>query len=641
MHHLITLPTAILTLIDGSGPADQRRLRRVTALGLLLFAAMFVQHQLLLLNYREWGDESETIIAARMIASGAELFSEIFNHHGPLTFAPPLVLELFGAQSIQAHRLLIVLMQWAGLAAIIGGLQTVPTTLRMAAAVLAATALTALLPIRHGHTLIYQNMAGLLLVVALSLYVLPIMLSDAPISRRRVVVGSALLASLPFLAVTYAPTAGLLWLAALRRTTLTLSVAAATAAVIVQLLFLAAIGSFEGFVAYHLYLNSQILPAYSGVGAADLGLTALRTVLAEPIAAIALVLLAVATAANTPRNAIGVLRAMTVSAAVALLLMRGFTVHSLPFQYSLTAFLPLLLVAVPRLPRSPVSVAVAAAICLLPASALFPANAQRLHDRPLPTDSTFARLARELTDPGDRVLSYSFNNSEYLLAERLPASAHFFYLPWQADYNRAPILGIKSDACHDIAQVQPKLITVNRWLVWRRFPWEDYGGCIELALAEWYVPAQQSARIYIRRDVAAAHGLIPADDAVPIDAWKIRPLLGFAADWGPREAADQRDWRWMGERATLIVLNPDRVPRNAELCLNLQAFEQPRDVAVELAGYGRFTLPVAAQAEDICLQLRLPVGELSIILQAPTAPAADGRQLSIALTRAELVYLTP
>ncbi|WP_413903977.1 hypothetical protein [Candidatus Skiveiella danica] len=36
------------------------------------------------MNYIEWGDESETIVVAKMIAAGERLYSQIFNHHGPL-----------------------------------------------------------------------------------------------------------------------------------------------------------------------------------------------------------------------------------------------------------------------------------------------------------------------------------------------------------------------------------------------------------------------------------------------------------------------------------------------------------------------------------------------------------------------------
>jgi hypothetical protein len=41
---------------------------------LLLFAALSFRYQYLLLNYRQWGDESETIVAAKMMAAGMKLY---------------------------------------------------------------------------------------------------------------------------------------------------------------------------------------------------------------------------------------------------------------------------------------------------------------------------------------------------------------------------------------------------------------------------------------------------------------------------------------------------------------------------------------------------------------------------------------
>ena len=80
-------------------------LKVLTYILFFIFAILAIRYQVLLLNYKEWGDESETIVAAKMIASGLRLYSEIFNHHGPLTFLTGLLVEKIGGDGIrQAAR---------------------------------------------------------------------------------------------------------------------------------------------------------------------------------------------------------------------------------------------------------------------------------------------------------------------------------------------------------------------------------------------------------------------------------------------------------------------------------------------------------------------------------------------------------
>ncbi|MEN3033000.1 hypothetical protein, partial [Chromobacterium amazonense] len=79
--------------------------------------AALVAYQLRLLNFSEFADETETIVAAKMMVAGSSLYREIFNHHGPLTFLPGMLVELAGGHSIAAHRALIAILQLVSLAA--------------------------------------------------------------------------------------------------------------------------------------------------------------------------------------------------------------------------------------------------------------------------------------------------------------------------------------------------------------------------------------------------------------------------------------------------------------------------------------------------------------------------------------------
>ena len=89
-----------------------------SAVALALVALLVVRYQAYLLDYVEWGDESETIVVAKMMAAGMSLYSEIFNPHGPLTFLPGYLLELAGSFGIRGHRIPIAALQWAALASL-------------------------------------------------------------------------------------------------------------------------------------------------------------------------------------------------------------------------------------------------------------------------------------------------------------------------------------------------------------------------------------------------------------------------------------------------------------------------------------------------------------------------------------------
>ena len=78
---------------------------------LLFFVALCFRHQYLLLSYKEFGDESETIVAAKMMASGMRLYSDVFNHHGPLTFLPGVLTEKLGDFGVRGNRVSIALLQ--------------------------------------------------------------------------------------------------------------------------------------------------------------------------------------------------------------------------------------------------------------------------------------------------------------------------------------------------------------------------------------------------------------------------------------------------------------------------------------------------------------------------------------------------
>ena len=77
--------------------------------------------------------------------------------------------------------------------------------------------------------------------------------------------------------------------------------------------------------------------------------------------------------------------------------------------------------------------------------------------RPNPKDPIVVEIQR-LVHPGETILALPFMPAYCITAQRLPASADIYYLPFQAEYDRAPILGRVVDLCGDIERVRPPVI---------------------------------------------------------------------------------------------------------------------------------------------------------------------------------------
>lgn len=472
---------------------------------LVLAAALVTAVQSKLRRFLYFGDEGETVVTAKMMAAGDRLYSQIFNHHGPLTFLPQYLAELVGFGGLVHGRAVIACLQWVALLAIFLSPMLRDWLSRAVCTVLAATVMVVFLPDMLGHTMQYHVLAGLLLIVILAQYTFPAV-AGMRLSARRVVSGSVLITSLPFLAVTYGPLALLLWLASTRREHLRVAFASGCAAVAAYLGFLAAIGSLPGYWATHFYLNSEILQKYVGApSAVDMVKDAVGALLLPswPFIALCIALLGAAKLAAREGGRMP-WRTALVGAALVSTLLRGFGqggLFALPIAYAALTVPVLLLSNNLVLGRAPAVATIALAMCIVRLGVAAHWEAGKHAAAPLPLQTPLGELAKAITEPGDRIIAYSFTPHEYLAADRLPASAQFFYLPWQADYEKRPVLGVDLNACRDIEQNRPKFIYLDRWKVFDSYPWAQYGQCVEAIVSHEYVAVPGMAGAYARKDI--------------------------------------------------------------------------------------------------------------------------------------------
>lgn len=508
-------------------------LRLTLFLLFMIFVILCFRYQFYLLDYRQWGDESETIVAAKMMASGMKLYSEIFNHHGPLTFLPGIITEGLGSYGVQGHRISIAILQVVAVLSIYKTPVIKTSMLRVVAASVSAVVILIFLPEIFGHAYKYQTLAGILLVVVLSQYTLPAILEQEDIKRYRVIVGSVLIASLPFLAINYLPVSGLLFLASWRNKNFKHVLLGSFVGLFLNIVFLWVYGSFSGFLAFHIYLNAEILPLYTGLQPGwQLIVNAVKVVTSDLSNFLSLTVLMLGAFNLAVKEKFFPWRTFLLIVGLCSLLMRGGGFHGMPYFYAMLAMLIPVLATINVKPQTSTYVAIGFLLLFsVKISLVIPGEKQRLLSAPIPRETEFSQLVQEFTKEDDRIIAYTFQNLEYLASDRLPASGHFFYLPWQEKYNESPKFGISIDACKQISEAEPKVMLIDKWTVWDRFSWDSYASCVQNLLDSDYYQVPNMP-YYIRKnafvnfddyfDRDAVRQMIPTEPLSDSDSIQLR-----------------------------------------------------------------------------------------------------------------------
>jgi hypothetical protein len=89
----------------------------------------------------------------------------------------------------------------------------------------------------------------------------------------------------------------------------------------------------------------------------------------------------------------------------------------------------------------------------------------------------------------------------YIHTDRIPASGNYYYLPWQARYNKHPIFNTKIDINSDLIKNKPSIIYCDKWKVWDLYDFPDYAGEVTNILNNNYVKMDDYQYLYVRKDV--------------------------------------------------------------------------------------------------------------------------------------------
>lgn len=480
-----------------------------------IFASLTIRYQIKNLNYIEWGDESETIVASKMIAAGGSLYSQIFNHHGPLTFLPGVFLEKIGSYGVIGHRVSIAMLQIVALWSIFFSPILRNGLARTLYTIAAGSVMLLYLPQFFGHTYIYQVLAGLFLVIILAQYSIPAIVCQDHVSTKSLVIGNVLLASLPFLAITYAPASLLLFFASLKKGIIKSSFMAFVGGCFANIGFLIYAGSISGYLAFHIYLNSQILPYYNGGQDGVKFLQNVLNAITMDLAQFAIFMAFMAAISRLASFEKGVFwRSIFIGIGIGSLLIRGGGFHGLPYLHSLLAIPLIFFLNRPIVTsQARLGALIFSCLCMVKLFMDVSGDEQKFETGKIPDSTEFSKLAKIVTEKNDRIIVYSFQNLQYILADRLPASGHFFYLPWQEKYNVDPKFGIKIDACQEISDYQPKLMLIDKWNVWDKYSWDSYASCIQKLLDKAYIKLPDRP-YYIRKDLIDEMGFTSSDSGI-------------------------------------------------------------------------------------------------------------------------------
>jgi len=484
----------------------------------------------------EFGDESEKFVIAQMLVSGRRLYADIFSQHGPL---PSLLAHLyaaaFDASDFSYARVIVIGFASLSVLAIVTSPALRTRASRLWATALFVACVSSFWVVQSLQMLLYQGLAGFLFVVVLAQLALPLYVGH-PIERRNAFAAGAALALACSCAYVYALASFLL---------LVFCVAAILAdkpgwpvigsvatffclglgcALVGVAAWLIVFGDIAGYAIYHLYLNQQIYSRYIYFSPWNfmnaLGFSTRPEHLVQSFCVVVLTASVIALATKRTWR----LQAAAWRPLVALPLLAGALLsmnargstgfHNATFVVSVLAVAAITVASIigdglrDRALAS-VCAAVAAVVMVVAVEVVgrtattTPHGAARgnyYYGKLGRADDPLSRVIRAVTAVDEPMEALLFAPALYLLAGRLPASGHFGYSPWQADYSRAPVGAHNMRICDDIRLNRPPVIWFDNWKFWDRWYIVDYEPCVIQILDEDYSLLPKYPNVYVRND---------------------------------------------------------------------------------------------------------------------------------------------
>ena len=502
----------------------------------LAAALAFLSAALIFFSRRAWhgmrfgrfGDETLHFVGAQVIAGGGKLYRDFIELHGPVAYAlPQLYGALFGWAEPLNARIIPISLTLCAACAIASSAAFRGAWERMLAPALFLGLIATVWVVQTLNMADYQPEAGALLLIGFALLTFPAWFG-AEIGTPALFIAGGCLALTCFSALSYGPAAVLfagsgIWALSKDRRAAVLKpfVAGGGIAVIGMLIWLARYADIRGYIAMHFVETLVDFRPYQTIEKSNV-LTILwhpiqRFTLVETMGTAACLIGLAATAAS-----LGVKRWWPVLPGIAGLILtnpRGSPIfQNGAFIITAFGFVALALSQYPRRAgfgiRATARLGWVTAMTLLiigseaiarrATTSLGNFSRKQMHHQPLESlaqsDDSWAKSIRQVTEPDERILALPYWPDIYPLAGRLPMERYVFYLPWDADYARHPVLGVTHDLCADLPRDPPPVIYYNGWTVWGKYDPAKYMACLLPILAEKYRPMPGAPYFYVRAD---------------------------------------------------------------------------------------------------------------------------------------------
>ncbi|PLC48049.1 hypothetical protein CR159_20195 [Pollutimonas subterranea] len=494
----------------------------------------------------EFGDESEKFVAAQMMLHGMTLYRDIFAHHGPVSYIiAHLYAALVSPTDFSYIRWVMVILALMSAASIYLSPSLKNTPARLWTVGVFLSLLSSIWVLQGIHMVLYHQIGGFLLVVPVTQLFVPLLLGDTPRKAGVVFSGLAIVISC-FTAYSFGPTSVLLVLACLilvftrtgmagfRRFALYFTAGLAIG-LLLLLSWMSVFSDLKGYLVYHFYFNQAVYSRFIDFSLADvknvfkLSFTPATTIHSFVLVGFVSWLFVLASrffpAADNKLRFWGSMAILIFVFAIALVNPRGgIGIHDAGFvilNMSLFALSAALCLQSPRFstPRASAAQIVIGAMATIVAVLIFeqvsrhgissphqtPKNELRQHVvRMRPADAPVFEFIRSVSKPEGDMLALIFNPGVYIRSDRRPASGHYYYLPWQAAYNKNSVGGYKIDICKDIAERRPSVIFFDDWKVLQTYPIDEYEPCVPAIIKDKYTAVGNGSQLYLRSDLLTA-----------------------------------------------------------------------------------------------------------------------------------------
>jgi hypothetical protein len=483
----------------------------------------------------QFGDESVKFLAAQYLSPSNRLYLDIFDHHGPLPFLLSHLAYLLSAETQPAAgRAVLIALALMATASIYLSPIFKSQTAKIASSSIFLMLLAVIWDVQVLQMMLYQNLGGLLFTIVLSQLAMPLLLGSN-VTRAGITAAAAAATLLLFAAYSFAPAFAFVLLLVILSTSrkprefvifiwrnFAFGVLYALCSVG---LWMAFYSDWKGYFVYHFYFNQFVYSEFISFDPLRIlaflvpffpvqpNGTIVGAVLVLVYASLAgILLLRTHQSRHGQTSCLGIIRAIAVVASVVVLNPRaadsGF--HASGFVIAGLAFFSMVFGFIGESTKSPKSntdtktAVLATAVVLLLVSFTWDASTSPHNlKRSEINSATFSyqksadlEWVREEAGEDASLLAIPFNPTIYISSGLPPSNGVMYYLPWQAAYERAPILNHSLKFCENLEANPPAVIWYDGWKVWDKYDPNNYAECAVMELAKRYKQSEVDRNFY-------------------------------------------------------------------------------------------------------------------------------------------------